>query len=176
MVHLIMLFELFYKNDDVIYQLECSNENFNGLVDIIKIKLASNKILCLDLHGVTDLFHYTENISDLPICVISYVGHVARNQASMSIRKRLETNQITIGILVFNRPKITSKIQKNKIIGTKCWFLNLLSEKLKTKCIFMDDGEDHIDLVKLFGNKLIKSILITTKNKQTLKNIIMQLY
>lgn len=170
-----MSFELFYKDiENNVLRIECNEENMTDVIDIIKQKLLGTKILCLDLHGVADIFHYTEQISKLPICIVSYVGSVAKNQASMSITRRLDSNQITIGILVFNRIKISPKIKESQIIGTKCWFLNLLSNNFNnTHFLFFDDGKDHIQLVKLFGNKYIKAFHIETKNKQTLKNIIL---
>lgn len=92
----------------------------------------------------------------------------------MCIKKRLESNQITIGILVFKRIAITPKIKESQIIGTKCWFLNLLVINLKIpqKYLFFDDGNDHIQLVKIFGCKSIKPYLVITKNKQKLLKLI----
>ena len=100
-------------------------ENFISTIQYILIllqneekKIASilnkylNKIkilVCLDFHGVADLFNEYEKLpSHLPKCIISYIGGSPKTilETTNSIRKRILFNEVLLGIIVYKKNSV----------------------------------------------------------------------
>lgn len=112
----------------------------------------SSSVLFLDLHGVVDTVDPTIRLSDWPICVISFVGRSSRTRevAHDDIAQRINSGQIHCGCLVFQRPKYSGvEIPEERLIGSKAWIINEYCSVIPfDQCVFVDDGEDHVQIVQ----------------------------
>ena len=155
------------------------NINDDNKIDKI-LKKYFNKLkelIILDFHGVTDLYDDNENIpSKLQKCVISYIGGNPKTieNTTNSIKKRLETNEIILGIIVYNKDLIPS-------LGTKGWIISKIINIIKNiKIHFIDDSKKNIECVnniksdniityfinkyknpKIYLNKLLNKTILT---------------
>lgn len=153
--------EIIYLEGTEIKCVNCKNKSgLNGMMSVFKNNLTEPNILVLDLHNVTDLFSHDAHISFYQICVLSFVGRngETRNHARKDITQRILNRQVTMGIMVFERPK-TKSIEKSTniedVIGTKAWTINHMNNCLADRQFhFVDDSSDHIAIAnKYLGNK-----------------------
>lgn len=132
--------EYIYKDEhnninlELIYNLDRLNV-INNL--LIKNHNIGDKLLCLDLHGVADLYKDDIIISKLPIFIISFVGRYTetRKNAREQIINKILKNQIIAGILVFKK---NSKVSNGKAVIIR----NLLDNN--KHIYFIDDGYENI--------------------------------
>lgn len=175
--------EIIYLENDKIKYINCKNKfGLNAMISILKQNLTETNIFFLDLHNVTDLFSHDEYISSHQICVLSFVGRGGkiRNYAREDIAQRILKKQVTIGIMVFERPKL-KHIEKsttiNDVIGTKAWTIYYINYYLVNRQFyFVDDSSDHIEITNKYlkHKKNIHSYLVNgTKEdvQNTIKNI-----
>lgn len=122
-----------------------------------------NSVLFLDLHGVVDTVDTAVRLSDWLICVISFVGRSSRTRevARDDIAMRIASGQITCGCLVFERPKYTgSQIPTERLIGSKAWIINEYHSAVPFgRGVFVDDGEDHVQIVRTHCNTSVDCYL-----------------
>ena len=111
-------------------------------------------LVCLDFHGVTDLFDDDEKIpSHLPKCVISYIGGNPKTilETTKTIRKRILSDEVLLGIIVYKKNNFPTP-------GTKGWIISKISNiYMNMKIHFIDDSRKNIECVDN-----IKSDRITT--------------
>lgn len=127
-----------------------------------------SKLLCLDYHGVTDLYNLDEPIpSSTPKIVISYIGGNPKTIGSTTnaIIKRIKSKEVLFGIIVYLK-------EPEPICGTKGWILSHLSSSNPgLKLHFIDDGKLNIQCV----NKLVNPNIITyfhdSKNPNSKSNL-----
>jgi hypothetical protein len=180
--------EYIYRDDD-------NNITFRLIYDLTQLDLTNkllvkkynivDNLLCLDLHGVADL--YTDNtikITDkLPIFIISFVGRYTKTRidARTQIIDKILRNQVNAGILVFIKNKIKIKpteinqanIDKAIKNNGKAIIINNLLNIGKT-IYFIDDGVDNIKAVNLLkvGNIILKdNIEIFKSDDRTLNTL-----
>ena len=100
-----------------------------------------NNLICLDFHGVADLFIDDEKIpSDVPKCVISYIGgnQTTFTNTTKTITNRLKSNELILGIIVYNKDKDPNP-------GTKGWIISKIIDVNKDMNIhFIDDSWGNI--------------------------------
>ena len=143
-----------YSNETI--KIDLSNE-----IDINKIlnKHFKNiiKLICLDFHGVTDLYNDNEKIpSNLPKCVISYIGgnpETIRNTIN-TIKPRILSEELILGIIVYNK-------NDNPTCGTKGWIISKIMEVNENMNIhFIDDSKKNIQCVENIKSANIKTYYI----------------
>lgn len=119
-------------------------------------------LICLDFHGVTDLFNDNEKIpTHLPKCVISYIGGSPKTilETTKTIRKRILSNEVLLGIIVYKKNSFPTP-------GTKGWIISKISSiYTNMKIHFIDDSRKNIECVDN-----IKSDKITTYYINNRKN------
>ena len=102
-------------------------------------------LICLDLHGVVDLYSDNERIPGKSSkCIISYIGGNPETilQATENIKLRLENDEILLGIIVYNR-------NNEAILGTKGWFISQIIDINKNiKINFIDDAKINVECVE----------------------------
>jgi hypothetical protein len=147
--------EIFYKTKSDVVSNEYSYTETDEIKKAIISHIPESKhLLCLDLHGVADKFEVTDNISTLPICIISYVGKTSKNRqlATEQITKRLENGKILLGILVFKRHYFPHKVYG--INATKAWIISLIKQVYPNILIdFIDDSDDHLYLTNYYAKQ-----------------------
>jgi hypothetical protein len=154
---------------DFITSLENIRINLDDNDSIIKLlnKHLDNldKLICLDFHGVTDLYNDNEKIpSNLPKCVISYIGGSPKTILNTTniIKSRLISNEIILGIIVYKKDSIPS-------CGTKGWIISKFIDANKNiKIHFIDDSKKNIQCVDNVKSNNIKTYYIN-KNKNPKK-------
>lgn len=112
-------------------------------------------LICLDFHGVTDLYKPDEPIpSKLPKCIISYIGSKMETLQNTidNITPRILSNEIILGIIVYTK-------NREPICGTKGWMLSLISTNVR-KIHFIDDDMANIQSADNIKNKAIKTYFI----------------
>jgi hypothetical protein len=124
-------------------QIQLSDEE---KIDSVLKKHFSNisKLVCLDFHGVTDLFDNNEKIpTNLPKCVVSFIGGKQEtiDTTKATLIPRIKSGELIAGIIVYNKDRMP-------VCGTKGWIIS----KIKTKCnidkiIFIDDSMKNIECV-----------------------------
>lgn len=153
--------EILYLENGLIKCVNCRNKSgLNAMISVLRTNLTEPNILVLDLHNVTDLFSHDAHISPYQICVLSFVGRggETRNHAREDISQRILKGQVTMGIMVFERPK-AKNVEKSTniedVMGTKAWTINHMNDCLSGKQFyFVDDSNDHIVLTnKYLGSK-----------------------
>jgi hypothetical protein len=184
--------ELIYINDPInktIINEEFTKNDTKQIMDIMSSFYQNSKntsnMLCLDLHNVTDLYPIDTMISQLPICVLSYVGRKSntRNIARDEIKTRITFNICMMGILIFERPPLHNIrkcngpiIMRNDVIGSKAWIINFWRQVTgKTKILFIDDGSDHIELVNMCKFDNVISQLVSGTKLQEVIDVITNL-
>jgi hypothetical protein len=126
----------------------------------IKNRNIKNKILCLDFHGVTDLFNPVEKISYLPTIIISFVGRNSskRKIVHEEIVARIKSGQVYLGALVFSRT------YEAGLVGTKEWIISAIRAITHNQMIyFIDDSDDHIESVRNAKLNNVRSYLVHSK-------------
>ena len=120
------------------------NDDKNIIKILTKYLVNIDKLICLDFHGVTDLYDLNEKIpSNLPKIVISYIGGKPKTilDTTNTIKSRLMTNDIILGIIVYNKNTVPS-------CGTKGWIiLKFIDINKNIKIHFIDDSEKNITCV-----------------------------
>ena len=115
------------------------------------------ELLCLDFHGVTDLYNDDEKIpSKLPKCVISYISGNPKTITNTinTMRPRLLTDEIILGIIVYNK-------NETPTCGTKGWILSkIIESNNKIKIHFIDDSKKNINCVNNINSKNIITYFI----------------
>ena len=184
-------FDFIGKKTTIIPLLSNGNYDFNNsnivlpkrieLQNIIKIKKKIikkfsklKKLLCLDFHGVTDLYDTHEKIpSSLNKCIISFIGGNPNTLGSTinSIVPRIQSGEIKLGILVYTKNNIP-------IVGTKGWIIKIMREVLPNLEIYIiDDSIINIRCIDKVKDKNIH-IYYIDKNKQSkikLNNILLNI-
>ena len=143
------------------HQQETIRININNDNDIIKLlkKYLNNldKLICLDFHGITDLYSDDEKIpSNLPKCVISYIGGSPKTifNTTNIIRSRILSNEIILGIIVYKKNNIPS-------CGTKGWIISKFIDVNKNIEIhFIDDSRKNIQCIDNVKSNNIKTYYI----------------
>lgn len=127
---------------------------YDSLEEAERVLKTLSASLRLDLHGVLDCIEHNKTLqttSKHTICVISFVGvnSETRRLARKEIQTRIQTGQISFGILVFNRGS-EKKSDRNTYSkpGSKAWVNSLLQLPIDIPGIFIDDSEDHVLSVK----------------------------
>ena len=149
------------------YKIYSTSNNKTNLSIINKIKKIFikkfgklKKLLCLDYHGITDLYQLNEKIpSKLNKCIISYIGSNLNTFGSTinSIVPRIQSGEVKLGIIVH-----VKNIQP--IIGTKGYIINLISKILpKLKIYFIDDSLVNIKCVNHIKNNNIYTYYINKR-------------
>ena len=116
-------------------------------------------LLCLDLHGVADLYDEPKETipNNLPKCIISFLGNSPKTKYTTikSIKGRLKSNEILLGILVYTK-------QSHPSCGTKGWVINkIISNNLNIKKIyFIDDSIININCINNINNPNIITYFI----------------
>ena len=152
--------EFITKYDDTI-KIKLDNEKeINDLLN--KYFIDITKLVCLDFHGVTDLYDDNEKIPiKLPKCVISYISgspNTIKNTIN-TIKPRILSNEIILGIIVYNKNSIPT-------CGTKGWIISkILSINNKIKIYFIDDSQKNINCVDNIKSERCKTYFIN-KNKK----------
>lgn len=127
-----------------------------------------DKLVCLDFHGVTDLFDSNEKIpTNLPKCVISYIGGNPKTifDTTNIIKSRIMSGEIILGIIVYNKNNIPS-------CGTKGWIISKFIDVNKNMQIyFIDDSKKNIECVGGVKYDKLKTFYIN-KNKNPKKYLI----
>ena len=86
--------------------------------------------------------------NDLPKCIISYLGNNLKTKytTTKSIKSRLKSNEILLGILVYTKNDYPT-------CGTKGWVINkiLTTNSNIKKLYFIDDSSTNINCI----NKII---------------------
>ena len=120
------------------------NDDKNIIKILTKYLVNIDKLICLDFHGVTDLYDLNEKIpSNLPKIVILYIGGKPKTilDTTNTIKSRLMTNDIILGIIVYNKNTVPS-------CGTKGWIiLKFIDINKNIKIHFIDDSEKNITCV-----------------------------
>ena len=140
--------------------------NINDNNSIIKLlnKYLNNldNLICLDFHGVTDLYDIDEKIpSNLPKCVISYIGGNPKTilDTTNAIKSRLMSDEIILGIIVYKKNNIPS-------CGTKGWIISKFIDVNKNiKIHFIDDSRKNIECIENVKSNNIKTYYINKKKK-----------
>jgi hypothetical protein len=143
------------------HQQETIRININNDSDIIKLlkKYLINlkKLICLDFHGITDLYNIDEKIpSNLPKCVISYIGGSPKTifNTTNTIKSRILSNEIILGIIVYKKNNIPS-------CGTKGWIISKFIDVNKNIEIhFIDDSRKNIQCIENIKSNNIKTYYI----------------
>jgi hypothetical protein len=121
-------------------------------------------VLRLDLHGVLDCLLPTIPIANIPIVCISFVGPNTHIVAKEDIQRRIQTGQITYGVLVFKRGR--GKDAKQFVeAGGKAWVNRHIPPMEPT--LFVDDSKDHIRSTQ-FVVPSVMCMLFTSKDPTSL--------
>jgi len=143
------------------YSNETIQIDLNNDTDISKILNRHfkniDKLVCLDFHGVTDLYNDNEKIpSKLPKCVISYIGgnpNIIRNTTN-TIKPRILSDELILGIIVYNKNNMPT-------CGTKGWIISKIIEINENINIhFIDDSKKNIECVENIKSNNINTYYI----------------
>ena len=156
--------EFITKSDEPI---RVSVSDIETIDNLIKQHLhhLTDSLLCLDFHGITDLYGDNEMIpSRLPKCIISYIGGSPKTIKSTieTIKPRVMSNEVIMGIIVYNKNNLPT-------CGTKGWIINkMLEHNDKLSIYFIDDSEKNVQCVNNVGSNKIKTFYVD-KNKNPRK-------
>lgn len=127
-----------------------------------------SKLLCLDYHGVTDLYKIDELIPiSTPKMVLSYIGGNPRTIGSTinAIIQRIKSKEVLFGIIVYLK-------ESEPICGTKGWILSHLSSSNPgLKLHFIDDGKPNIQCVNKLANSNITTYFHDSKDPNSKSNL-----
>jgi hypothetical protein len=151
--------DLILKDHDELVEVDLfDDDKFN--LNIKPYVEGITELLCLDFHGVTDLFDVSELIPNTKAkCVISYIGGNPKTIISTKeyIKKKIEMEEVLFGIIVYqkdNKPKC----------GTKGWIIKkILENNVKLKIDFIDDSRKNISCVKGLNDSRVKVHLINKR-------------
>jgi hypothetical protein len=123
------------------------------------------RVIAIDLHGTVDLVDRAKPLvvkdrDDFYFLGLSWVGSEHRDAARIEFEARVESGQLDVGIMVFNRAsRKASKAEKNTFteVGSKAWTLAQL--KGFPALFFLDDGADHVASVK---HQFAESTVVTS--------------
>jgi len=140
--------------------------DLDDMENIIKILIKHfgqlENLICLDLHGVADLYSNEEIIpGKLPKCIISYIRGRPETifKATETMKYRLNKDEILLGIIVYNKAE-------EPILGTKGWFISQIIDINKNiKINFIDDTEINVLCVESINSPNIISHFIDKKDK-----------
>ena len=145
------------KIDDKIEIIRCKITDVDNIHIILSHRCKNlGTLVCLDFHGVADLYGPDEPIpSELPKCIISYIGsNMMTLQSTIDmITPRILSNEIIFGVIVYTK-------HSEPQIGTKGWILSLMATIVR-KIHFIDDDMVNIQCANNIKNKAIKSYFIT---------------
>ena len=114
-------------------------------------------LICLDFHGVVDLYNKDEHIpSTISKCVISYIGGKPETIINTieSLKPKITSNEILFAVIVYKK-------DNNPISGTKGWLITKILEANKFINIhFIDDSRKNIECVDNIGSEKIKTYYI----------------
>lgn len=120
-----------------------------------------NDLVCLDFHGVADLYDLKEKIpSTLPKIIISWVGEKeeVRLNTIKTIQLRVNNNEILLGILVYTKNYLPT-------CGTKGWVIaRIIGLNPNIRIHFIDDSKKNIICVSNTSASNITTYLIDKKN------------
>jgi hypothetical protein len=148
------------KSSNKTIRINTTNEN--DIVNLFKKHFNNvNTLICLDFHGVTDLYDDNEKIpSDLSKCVISYIGGNPTTvlNTTNTIKQRLLSGDIILGIIVYNKNDMPS-------CGTKGWIISkIINTHENIKIHFIDDSKKNIQCIENVKSNNVKTYYIN-KNK-----------
>ena len=150
-----------FNNKQTILPKRIKLTNINKIKKIFIKKFGKlKKLLCLDFHGITDLYDLNEKIpSKLDKCVISYIGKNPNTLGSTinTIVSRIKSKEIKLGIIVY--------IKNEELLeGTKGSVINLLINTLPELIIyFIDDSIVNIKCVNNIKNNNLFTYFINKK-------------
>ena len=132
-------------------------DNINKINNILQCFRNIEKLVCLDFHGVADLYNGNEKIPTLlPKCIISYIGgkpETIKNTID-EIKPRVLSNEIIMGIIVYNK-------DNNPTCGTKGWIIKTIKAINNNMTIhFIDDSMKNINCVNNVSDKDIHTYFI----------------
>ena len=147
------------KSSNKTIRINTTNEN--DIINLFKQYFDNvDKLICLDFHGVTDLYDDNEKIpSDLPKCIISYIGGSPKTilNTTTTIKKRLLSDDIMLGIIVYNKNDIPS-------CGTKGWIVSkIINTHENIKIHFIDDSKKNIQCIDNVKSNNVKTYYINKK-------------
>ena len=152
------------SNETITYDLH-DTVNIKNIIKIYFDKLEN--LICLDLHGVADLYSNEENIPGiLPKCIISYIRGRPETilKSTKTMKFRLDNNEILLGIIVYNK-------DEKPILGTKGWFISQIIDINKNiKINFIDDAKINVECVESVNSPNIISHFID-KSKSPKKQL-----
>ena len=150
-----------FNNKQTILPKRIKLTNINKIKKIFIKKFGKlKKLLCLDFHGITDLYDLTEKIpSKLDKCIISYIGKNPNTLGSTinTIVSRIKSKEVKLGIIVYIKNEALLE-------GTKGFVINLLINTLPELIIyFIDDSIVNIKCVNNIKNNNLFTYFINKK-------------
>lgn len=144
-----------------------TEEFFYQLADKLS-KYDADKLICLDFHGVADLYDKNEVIpGPIPKMILSYVGGNPKTIGSTTntIISRIKSKEILFGIIVYLK-------KPEPICGTKGWILSHISlTNPNLKIHFIDDGKTNIECVNKLDNPNIIAHFNDSKKPNAKSNL-----
>ena len=159
-----------FNNPSVVLPIRVNINDDKSIDTILNKKFKNiNKLVCLDFHGVTDLFDINEKIpTSLDKCIISYIGGNKNTRGSTInlIVPRIQSKEVIMGIIVYKKDAMPT-------CGTKGWMLSKIKSVFSKMIIyFIDDSYKNINCVKNVNNKYIKSFLIDKRGSNPKSQLI----
>ena len=125
-------------------------------------------LICLDFHGVTDLYPLDEFLPGSgPKVILSYIGGNPKTVGSTTntIIQRIKSKEVIFGIIVYLK-------KPEPICGTKGWILSHLSKSNPDlKIHFIDDGMPNIECVNKLSNPNISTYFHNSKDSNSKNNL-----
>lgn len=154
---------IYYENNKInIKLIQENNINDKEYVKNIFIRFQKTipKLICLDFHGVADLYNTTDKISNLPCCILSYIGRKkeTRDNTREEIKLRILNGQIIFGFMVFK--KLRNINNNTCYLGSKRTPIELLLKYNDISTIyFIDDQQINVDTVNSIQKTCIQCYL-----------------
>lgn len=143
------IIEIIYDNNGHILCKTFTIENINIMHELLKTLVGGlDKLICLDFHGVADLYENDDVITNFASCIISYVGATGKLRAPTrdTITARILNNQIIFGVMVFTKnPDInfTNSIDNDNCNKARVFYeMTKINKNLRV--YFIDDGNKNI--------------------------------
>ena len=136
----------------------------------LKVLQGKQKLVCLDYHGVFDIYKNPQELADKDVVIISYQDHATRPLDAKKRVKAMEacvkSNFAKIVIIVYNKDKsCRTKFSKG-------WVVNELYTNFNIgKILFVDDNPDNVECVGSIGNESIQSVLLHGKERERPDNL-----
>jgi hypothetical protein len=146
--------------------MRINTDDTNNIIKLLHKYLHNlDSLICLDFHGVTDLYNLDEMIpSKLPKIIISYIGGSPKTiqNTTNTIKHRIISGEVILGIIVYKKNNIPS-------CGTKGWIISKFIDVNKNiKIHFLDDSKKNIDCINNIGSHNITTHYVN-KNKNPKK-------